>query len=68
MAASLFSRRKAPFVYVPHSAAAQTRILDLVARGELTPVTEAVHDITQLRAAFTDLTRNERFGKIVISC
>ncbi|MEW2397992.1 NAD(P)-dependent alcohol dehydrogenase [Streptomyces sp. NPDC046862] len=68
LAASLFGRRKAPFIYVPHSsAAAQTRILDMVARGELTPVVEAVHDITQFRAAFTDLTRNERFGKIVIS-
>ncbi|MFJ8113081.1 zinc-binding dehydrogenase [Streptomyces sp. NPDC096132] len=68
MAASLFSRRKAPFVYVPHSsAAAQTRVLDMVVRGEIAPVVEAVHEIGRFRTAFTDLIRNERFGKIVIS-
>jgi NADPH:quinone reductase-like Zn-dependent oxidoreductase len=68
MAASLFSRKKAPFVYVPHSStAAQTRILDMVVRSEITPVVEAVHDIGRFRTAFTDLTHNERLGKIVIS-
>ncbi|MCL8016180.1 NAD(P)-dependent alcohol dehydrogenase [Streptomyces sp. AS02] len=66
--ASLFSRRKAPFVYVPHSSAtAQTSILDMVARDAITPVVEAVYDIRQFRTAFTDLTQNERFGKIIIS-
>ncbi|GAA3796432.1 hypothetical protein GCM10022403_032840 [Streptomyces coacervatus] len=68
MIASLFSRRKAPFVYVPHSSAmAQTRILDMVVNGAITPVVEEAYDIGQFRTAFTDLTRNERFGKIVIS-
>ncbi|MGW0708408.1 zinc-binding dehydrogenase [Streptomyces sp. NPDC002643] len=68
LAASLFSRRRVPLVYVPHSSAvAQTRVLDMVTRGEITPVVEAVHDIGAFRAAFTELTRNERFGRIVLS-
>jgi len=68
MIGSWFSTRKAPFVYVPHSSAtAQNRILDMVVSGAIIPVVEAVYDIGQLHAAFTDLTRNERFGKIVIA-
>ncbi|GAA3774322.1 zinc-binding dehydrogenase [Streptomyces phyllanthi] len=68
MAAALFSRRKAPLVYVPHSSTtAQTRILEMVTRGAITPVVEAAHDIAHLRTAFTDLTRNERLGKIIVT-
>ena len=68
MIGSWFSRRRAPFVYVPHSSAtAQTRILDTVVSGAITPVVEAVYDIGQFLTAFIDLTRNERFGKIVIA-
>ncbi|WP_460067469.1 zinc-binding dehydrogenase [Streptomyces sp. YKOK-I1] len=68
MIAARLGRRTAPFVYVPHSSAPiQSRVLDLVAQGRITPVVEASYDITDHRTAFGDLLHHARFGKIVIT-
>ncbi|MEU6373580.1 NAD(P)-dependent alcohol dehydrogenase [Streptomyces sp. NPDC046909] len=65
---SRFSRRRTPFVYVAHSSAAQqTRVLDLVARGEVRPVVEETYDIGRLSRAFNDLAGKGRWGKIVVT-
>ncbi|WP_416983235.1 zinc-binding dehydrogenase [Streptomyces sp. T028] len=68
MISSRFGRQRMPFVYVPHSSATtQSRILDMVARGEIQPIVEVAYDISRFRTAFSDLIGSERFGKIVVS-
>lgn len=66
--ASRFNRRRAPLVYVPHpTTSVQTRVLDMVVRGGIEPVGEAVHGIGRLRGAFGGVIRIGRSGEIVVS-
>ncbi|WP_281404343.1 zinc-binding dehydrogenase [Streptomyces roseirectus] len=58
---SLLTRHRTPLVYVPHpTTPPQTRILDMVTRGTLTPVVEATHTLGELHTAFTTRAQGER--------
>ncbi|MDO5653186.1 MAG: zinc-binding dehydrogenase [Brachymonas sp.] len=68
LVSSLLSRRRMPLVYVPQpTAPMQERVLAHVARGELTPVVQAVYDASRLTEAFESLLHDHRVGRMVIT-
>ncbi|WP_146228453.1 zinc-binding dehydrogenase [Streptomyces sp. CG 926] len=67
LAIANFTRRTAPFLFVPHTTTAQlTRILDLLRNGRIRPVVHEVFDIADHHAAFAGLTAREQYGRTVI--
>ncbi|MFJ9562801.1 zinc-binding dehydrogenase [Streptomyces fuscichromogenes] len=68
MITSRVGERTMPFAYVPHpSAPTQAHVLELVAGGVIRSAVETAYGISEFRAAFDGLLRNERFGKTVLS-